>query len=223
MILNMKKVLFAVFAHPDDEAFGPSGFLIQQAKQGVEIHLICVTDGAAGEGSPSQRSEELQNASKLIGASSLSQLNFPDGGLSNNNLQDVTDAISKVIEQKIAEKTCQIDFLTFDLNGISGHLDHIAVSLATTYIYTHFDFKLSEKGTLRYFCLCSEQKSEDLDYFVYSPCGHPENAIDETVDVGDIIDIKKQVIAAHPSQASDVKLALERGDKLNTEHFMIYR
>ena len=43
----MKKLL-AVFAHPDDEAFGPGGTLAKYAKEGVEIHLLCATRGERG-------------------------------------------------------------------------------------------------------------------------------------------------------------------------------
>jgi len=38
-----KKVLLAVFAHPDDETFGMGGTLAHYAHQGVEVHLVCAT------------------------------------------------------------------------------------------------------------------------------------------------------------------------------------
>lgn len=36
------KKLLAVFAHPDDESFGPGGTLTLYAKRGVEIHIYFV-------------------------------------------------------------------------------------------------------------------------------------------------------------------------------------
>ncbi|MFZ2494806.1 MAG: PIG-L family deacetylase [Candidatus Saccharimonadales bacterium] len=44
----MKKVIFGIFAHPDDEAFGPAGTLIQEVQNGSEVHLITLTAGQAG-------------------------------------------------------------------------------------------------------------------------------------------------------------------------------
>ena len=40
--------LLAVFAHPDDESFGPGGTLAKYAAEGVEVWLVCGTDGDAG-------------------------------------------------------------------------------------------------------------------------------------------------------------------------------
>ena len=45
----MKKFLFAIFAHPDDEAFGPSGTLVLEAQSGAELHLVTLTPGQNGQ------------------------------------------------------------------------------------------------------------------------------------------------------------------------------
>ena len=37
---HMKKIIFGIFAHPDDEAFGPSGTLLLETRSGTELHLI---------------------------------------------------------------------------------------------------------------------------------------------------------------------------------------
>ena len=42
----MKKTVFCVIAHPDDEAFGPSGKLATLS-QTHDVHVVCVTDGAS--------------------------------------------------------------------------------------------------------------------------------------------------------------------------------
>lgn len=41
--------LLAVFAHPDDESFGPAATLTKYAVQEVRIILLCATRGEAGE------------------------------------------------------------------------------------------------------------------------------------------------------------------------------
>ena len=109
---------------------------------------------------------------------------------------------------------------------MTGHIDHIAVSFATTYLYTHADSWLTsnfELGQLRYFCLCDAQKNEDLDYFVYSPKGYPEEEVDETVDVTDVLETKIKAIQMHVSQKDAIK-ALARGKHLlSQEHFLVYK
>ncbi len=44
----MTKHLFAVFAHPDDEAFGPSGTLLAETDAGTVLHLVLLTSGEHG-------------------------------------------------------------------------------------------------------------------------------------------------------------------------------
>lgn len=70
----MKRSVVAVFAHPDDEAFGPGGTLAKFAKTS-DVYLITVTGGEAGQNSLKKaekklseiRKEELLNASKILG------------------------------------------------------------------------------------------------------------------------------------------------------------
>jgi N-acetyl-1-D-myo-inositol-2-amino-2-deoxy-alpha-D-glucopyranoside deacetylase len=44
-----KLILVAIFAHPDDEAFGTGGTLAKYAHEGVDVHLITATLGEAGQ------------------------------------------------------------------------------------------------------------------------------------------------------------------------------
>jgi LmbE family N-acetylglucosaminyl deacetylase len=42
-------LLLAVFAHPDDEAFGTGGTLARYAAEGCEVYLVTATRGEAGQ------------------------------------------------------------------------------------------------------------------------------------------------------------------------------
>lgn len=44
----MSRRLLGVFAHPDDESFGPAGTLAVHSAAGVDVHIATMTDGAAG-------------------------------------------------------------------------------------------------------------------------------------------------------------------------------
>lgn len=227
ILKNMRRLIFGIFAHPDDEAFGPCGSLLLHARDGHEVYLLCATDGSQGQSSAEIRTEELENSAAIIGAKRVFKLDFSDGKLCNGDLKELAAKIQGAITEAIGnDQEAEVSFITFEQNGLTGHLDHIAVSLATTFVYTHPEHWLpddSRLGTLKYFCLCDAQKGEDLDYFIYSPKGYREEEVDETVDVSAVLDLKKQAIQAHASQ-DDYKKALALGDHLLTnEHFIHYK
>lgn len=223
-------VLFAVFAHPDDESFGPSGTLIKLAKDGWDIHLMCATKGEDGGDVANLahiRSTELKKAATIIGAKTLHFLGFKDGQLCAKDYKNISKSINNRVTEivKKYKGPISVNFMTFEPNGVSGHLDHIAVSYTTTYVFTHphdWQSENVEIGRLAYFCLCKKQKAEELDYFVYSPAGYPMELIEETVDVSDVLDTKRKAIAAHESQDFEYILSIEE-PLIGHEHFFYYK
>lgn len=84
----MTRRLLGVFAHPDDESFGPAGTLAVHSAAGVDVHVVTMTDGAAGapaDGYPEGdelaaiRRDELAAAAKELGAT-LHHLPYRDSG-----------------------------------------------------------------------------------------------------------------------------------------------
>jgi LmbE family N-acetylglucosaminyl deacetylase len=82
----------AIYAHPDDADVAAGGLLAQWASSGVEVHLVVLCDGAKGSHSPhteastirQTRREELQFAADLLGARSVTSLDWPDGSVTNS-------------------------------------------------------------------------------------------------------------------------------------------
>ena len=82
----MTNSLLAVYAHPDDEAFGTGGTLSRYAAEGVKVYLVCAARGEAGEisdpsfASPETlgqvREGELRCAAETMGISELIFLNY---------------------------------------------------------------------------------------------------------------------------------------------------
>lgn len=76
-----------VFApHADDETFGMGGSLLLARDQGVETHVVIVTDGALGgegekEALVAARAEEARQACEALGVSQLHFMEEPDRGL----------------------------------------------------------------------------------------------------------------------------------------------
>lgn len=139
----MKKSIFAIFAHPDDEAFGPSGTLLSEEKAGNDIHLILLTSGDAGM-NPDQhedlgkvRLSEWQAAAKLIGATSTTFLGYEDGKLCNQAMVEIGEKIINTIDETIGSQQINgtIELLSNDLNGITGHIDHIIAARAACYAF----------------------------------------------------------------------------------------
>lgn len=217
----MKNILFGIFAHPDDEAFGPSATLYKMAHSGTDVHLILVTDGEAGRNSDhvsnlaEVRLAEWQKSGQLIGVSSGKALHYPDGGLSNDLYLKVAAQIMKHVNSILSGYTeaLTISFMTFENSGISGHLDHIAVSYITTYVYK----KLQNKGTpnhtfgpLRYFCLPKSIAPKAIIDWLYMPAGKKVEEIDEVVSYPELAAQKHAIMRAHHSQREDMEQILLR-------------
>lgn len=197
-----KQVLLAIFAHPDDESFGPGGTIALLCKK-FEVHTICVTGGDAGQNARTEakrslaalRREEYRNAAKILGIRKTHCLGYEDGKLSNSLYHEIAGKIERIIK-KIDPKI----LLTFEPKGVSGHIDHIAVSMITTYV-----FKKQEKiKKLMYYCIMDKRREKYLDdYFIYFPEGYKRSEIDEEIDISTTFQTKIEAIRAHKSQKED--------------------
>jgi len=130
-----------IFAHPDDETVSCAITIKKLTEAGHEVTVVSVTDGGAGEvmrsaqpnlkkfGSVGElRRHELQQVCAFLGVKKLDILNFKDGEITN---QEVWGKLTIACQEKIDEY--QPDLLvTFDHTGWYFHLDHVAVSIATT-------------------------------------------------------------------------------------------
>ncbi|MCK4977255.1 MAG: PIG-L family deacetylase, partial [Anaerolineales bacterium] len=94
----MNPILLAVFAHPDDEAFGTGGTIACYATSGVDVVLVCATRGEAGEISDpifatpetlgQVREEELRCAADTMGVKDLIFLDYRDSGMAGTPEND---------------------------------------------------------------------------------------------------------------------------------------
>lgn len=134
----------AVFAHPDDEAFGSGGSLTRYASSDVRVTLVCATRGEVGEISdpalatpetlPAVRERELRDAARAMGIQDVRFLGYRDSGMAGTADNENPDAFvnapaEQVVSQLVAiirEVRPQV-VLTFDPNGGYGHPDHIAI------------------------------------------------------------------------------------------------
>lgn len=213
--------VIAVFAHPDDESFGPAGTLAKFAKE-RDVYIICITDGGAGENSGDQtrplaqiRKEELLASAKLLGVKDVFFLDYKDGTLSNNLYHEVAEKV-----QGLLEKLQPDTLITYELRGVSGHIDHVAVSLITTFVFEKLDF-LRE---LWYFCITEKRRENLKDYFIYFPPGYSDEQISKKIDIGEVWNLKIQAMHKHESQSHDVEKILKAyQDPPKEENFIILK
>lgn len=214
----MKRVL-AIFAHPDDEALGPSGTLATLTKD-HEVYLLCVTSGEAAGRTPEERliigetrRNEVLASAKILGIKEVFFLGYEDGELRNNIYHQLADDITKKVEDLRPET-----LLTFELRGVSGHIDHITVSFVTTFVFKKYSFLKK----LMYYVTTKVESDKMHDYFICFPTGFKRDEVDEVVDVSSVWETKVKAMQCHQSQIKDVERVLRNKAGLpHEEYFLI--
>jgi LmbE family N-acetylglucosaminyl deacetylase len=113
--------ILAIGAHPDDIELGCGGLLIKCVSQGHRVNMYALTKGGAS-GDPVQRTKELQESAKFIGADNLWIDDFEDTKLS------VSDELINHIEHIINRARPDL-ILTHSV--ADTHHDHRAIALST--------------------------------------------------------------------------------------------
>jgi LmbE family N-acetylglucosaminyl deacetylase len=190
--------LMAVFAHPDDETFGPGGTLARYAREGNEIRLITFTRGEAGSLGPARtltprelgrlRTLELECAARALHVSSLRICDLPDKKLAG--LPEETGV--SVIRQEIRAFRPDL-VLTFHIAGISGHPDHRTVA--------RWCFQaVRDKGGPRLLGFgVSEEQARRVSFRELVPI--PEAELTHVIDVSPYLEHKLKAIHCHKSQS----------------------
>jgi len=218
-MLAMKKRVLALFAHPDDEAFGPGGTLALWALAGLEIKLVCVTRGEAGnnhtqEATGRVRERELLKSADILGINEVEFLEFQDGEIGNNRMLELIEKFGKEIKRFKPER-----LITFGLNGVSGHIDHVAVAGAAT---KAFD-KTGVAKSLYYYQESKNISCQMANYFIHFPEGIERDQADEVVDVSSVWEQKLRAMRAHQSQSEDVEAILKMNKNEPREELFLIR
>lgn len=238
--MNTTKLVIAVFAHPDDEAFGPSGTLLTEARGGSQVHLVTLTYGESGM-NPDQhpdlaavRMREWRRSGRLIGASGMHYMGYMDGQLDNNVLIEASQRIYSLAEELIAsfsrnqpEYRLEVEFISNDLNGITGHVDHIVAARAAVWAFyrlqeQHRDDQLVTITRARLACLSIRQLPESSADWLYMEPGRPMEDIAETIDAREYREQIIDIMRSHHTQRYDGEQHIaERGDQIGLEHFIV--
>ncbi|MFC1845838.1 PIG-L family deacetylase [Chloroflexota bacterium] len=171
--------LLAVFAHPDDETFGSGSTLARCADRGIDITVVCATQGEAGEIAPGSdatpetlgevRESELRSALKVLGVRSLILLGYRDSGMAGSEdnkkpLAFINVPMAEAVERLVGiikEWQPQV-IATTDPSGGYGHPDHIRVAELTTQA-----FKVASNSSTRSRMGEEHWKPQKLYYHVF--------------------------------------------------------
>lgn len=219
--MKNKKTLVALFAHPDDEAFGPGGTLALYTKT-HDVYIICATKGESGENHSKDlshqiseiRSGELLASAAVLGVKEVFFLDQLDGSLCNNFYHQIAEKAQTIIQQLKPEI-----LLTYEPRGVSGHIDHVIMSMITNYLFDRSD----SVQTLLMYCVDDKYRQEVKDYFIFFPPGYKHNEIDKIVDVTAVWSKKLEAMNKHSSQQQDIDRLLLRYAKLPREEYFLVR
>lgn len=143
-----QKRLLISFAHPDDETFGLGPTIAYYVEQGVQVDLICATNGEAGDVAPEYmrgfetvaevRLAELACAAEKLGINDIFTFGYRDSGMMGSPQNDHPDSLWQVSEDDLVRRVVEVIrrvrpqvVVTFDPHGGYGHPDHIAIHRAT--------------------------------------------------------------------------------------------
>lgn len=213
----MKRVV-GIFAHPDDEALGPSGTLAILAKD-HEVYLICVTNGEAEGKTPKDkktiaktRQSELLTSAKILGIKKVFFLNYVDGELNNKIYhklyQDIFEKITLLRPETI---------ITYEMRGVSGHIDHVTTSLVSSYVFQKNVFIKK----IMYYVITKKESDLMQNYFIFFPPGFRRDQVDEIVTIESVWDIKVKAMFSHKSQQHDVEMVLQNTAGFPREEYFL--
>lgn len=137
----MTTTILAIFAHPDDEAFGVGGTLARYAAEGHRVLLVCATRGESGlnrldpedrERMGELREEELRRACAQLGIEPPIFLEYRDSGMAGTPENDHPQALHQAELGEVAlyilaviEAEQPDVVVTFEQFGWYGHPDHV--------------------------------------------------------------------------------------------------
>ncbi len=226
---DMKKVIFGIFAHPDDEAFGPVATLLKERNEGTELHLIVLTGGENGTNPDGHanlgevRVQEWRKAGEMIGATSMHHLGYIDGTLNNIDHREITDKVSQLVKETVENRNnISIEFMSLDLNGYTGHIDHIVAGRSACLAF----YRLREQGLpmsrIRLACLIRDEVPAVNTNFVFMEQGRTSDEIHETVDARDLTDKIHEIMQVHHTQRADYETVVaQKGDNIGINYFIV--
>ncbi|MCY3796886.1 MAG: GlcNAc-PI de-N-acetylase [Chloroflexi bacterium] len=161
-----KRRLLISYAHPDDESFGLGAAIPKWIDDGVDVYLICATNGDVGFVPDALRGKfatvaelrlsELDCARQYLKFKDVFMLGYRDSGMPGSETTEHPDCLAyrwrhhpegvaaDVIE--VMRRVRPQVVVTFNRYGGYGHPDHIAIQRATARVFERLRDEAAGKG-----------------------------------------------------------------------------
>ncbi len=235
--------LVVFHAHPDDEAIATGGAMVHAAAAGHRVVLVVATRGERGEVAEGylepgealwqRRVEETHAAAAVLGVDRVEFLGYVDSGMAGLPTNDDPDCFWQADVEEAARRLADIleeeaaDVLTaYDENGVYGHPDHIQVhrvgvragALAgTRKVYLNTVDRDAFEQTLADLAAAGVEMPGDFDPSGLE-LGVGHERVTTTLDVSDVLDLKRKAMGAHASQISEASFFLA----MNPDLFRVF-
>lgn len=234
----MATIVF-VHAHPDDESSQTSGSMARAAAEGHRVVLVVCTSGDhgeapddldAGESLVDRRRRETETSAAVLGVARIAWLGYRDSGMTGWAQNDDPASFWQADPDEAAGRLAEIlrdehadVVVLYDWHGGYGHPDHIQVHRighrATDLAGTPKRFEVTFNRDAMVALLAQDPNAPD-DFDPNGPAddGNPfgtaEGDINLAVDVSAYTRLKRQAMAAHASQVTDIGLFLAMPDEV---------
>jgi LmbE family N-acetylglucosaminyl deacetylase len=216
-----------LFAHPDDAEYMCGGTVAAWARDGTEVHYVCVTDGSAGSNDVGVtreqirpvREREQRAAAEVLGVASVTFLGYLDG------MVEVTMGLRRDVTRQV--RRLRPDVLVapdpsrlFFANQYVNHADHKAVGEAALCAV------MPDAPSRPQF---PELLDEGFEPFEIPRLWLGADDPDTHVDITKTIELKVAALACHESQhgaeaePSVRERARELGEQAGMEYAEAYR
>ena len=218
--------LLLVHAHPDDEAISTGGVMMRAHSDGHRVVLVTATRGELGEihnmdeestrpRLAEVRTEELRRAAEILGVDRQEFLGYRDSGMAGTDgnrdprsfhmapLGEAAERVAAIMREERPEVV-----VTYTPDGTYGHPDHIKAHHATVAAFDLLEregrppAKLYLHAIPREMMRAWRERASELgiEPGTIRIEGIPEAEITTVVDVGDLVDAKRQAFGVHVSQ-----------------------
>lgn len=240
----MRPVSTPVFlhAHPDDEASQTSGSMARASAEGHRVVVVFATNGdhgevpddlAAGERLIDRRRAEAEASALVTGTTRVAWLGYSDSGMTgweqnasegafcNAPVDEAAARLAAILDEEDADV-----LVGYDWHGSYGHPDHVAVHRVAhraAELAARRPRLLEEtmnRDHMRRLHAQATAAGVELDWDPDrpmddgNPFGLPESELHFGVDVTDHLQAKREALACHRSQKTDIEGFLAMPDEV---------
>jgi LmbE family N-acetylglucosaminyl deacetylase len=200
---SMPGPILLVFAHPDDESSSAGGTTAKYTERGVSVALICATGGEKGTrldvppdvDTATAREAGLRAAAAITGIRNIYLLGYIDGNLEKADTGEMASRILNIMREVQPEIV-----ITFGPDGISGHLDHKAISKAATLAFDMSTEAGAGPRKLYYVTIPESALTNVGGEHANGVITRPDDEVTTIIDISRHLDTKIRALRAHSSQ-----------------------